>query len=249
MSSTNPIFPAGNPRIEVVEVIGGLIGNGVLEIQNHLYRCLDEGRCYQIIDLEHAHQIDGLGIAMLENFLSRGLQLRLINVKPEVRSIITMAQRDSFFQIIYNEKDRTKAASLFEKDLFERKAAPGNDAPKKRHHLRVNTALPAEFKLCNDRGTALARASILNLSEGGVLAGHLAVMQGTPEENAGCLKMHEREISDLQFTLNGDSKSVTARGRCVREFMVGASLYAGICFEKLSNHQREIIRSFVIAHR
>lgn len=52
MPNTNHIFPASNPKIEVIEVIGGLIGNGVLDIQNHLYRCLDEGRRYQIIDLE-----------------------------------------------------------------------------------------------------------------------------------------------------------------------------------------------------
>ncbi|MCC7212049.1 MAG: hypothetical protein IT451_09420 [Candidatus Brocadia sp.] len=47
MSHTNPIFPAGAPKIEVAEVIGGLIGNGVFEIQDYLYKCLDEGRCYQ----------------------------------------------------------------------------------------------------------------------------------------------------------------------------------------------------------
>lgn len=108
------------PRIEFVEIIGGLIGNGVSEIQNHLYRCLDEGRCYRIIDFNHVNQINGLGIVMLENFLSNGLQLRFINVKPEVRAIITMAKRESLFQRIYNERDRNRAAALFEKDLFEK---------------------------------------------------------------------------------------------------------------------------------
>lgn len=249
MTNTNRIFPAGNSKIEVTEVIGGLIGNGALEIQNHLYRCLDEGRRYQIIDLEHVNQIDGLGIAMLENFLSRGLQLRLINVKPEVRSIMMMAQRESFFQIIYNEKDRTKAASLFEKDLFEKKVIPENDVLKKRHHLRVNTALPAEFKLHKDQGTASIRANILNLSEGGALAGHMVVMNVNREEIVNYQGMVGREISDLNFKLNGDSTSITIRGRCIREFTNGDSRYAGVRFHEISHCQREIIRAFVDAHK
>jgi len=113
--NNNQIFHAGKHKIEVIEVTGGLIGNGALEIQTRLYRCLDEGRCYQIIDLEQANKIDGLGITILENFVSRGLQIRLINVKPEIQGMIRMARKESFFQIIYNEKDRAKAASLFEK--------------------------------------------------------------------------------------------------------------------------------------
>ena len=92
MPNNNQIFPASNPKIEVIEVIGGLIGNGALEIQTRLYRCLDEGRCCQIIDLEHVNQIDGLGITILENFVSRGLQIRLINVKPEIQGMIRMAK-------------------------------------------------------------------------------------------------------------------------------------------------------------
>lgn len=55
MLNTNSNFPAFNPKIEVVEVIGRLIGNEALEIQDYLYRCLDEGKCYQIIDLEQTN--------------------------------------------------------------------------------------------------------------------------------------------------------------------------------------------------
>ncbi len=88
MSHTNPIFPAGTPKIEVAEVIGGLIGNGVFEIQDYLYKCLGEGRCYQILDLDRADRIDGLGIAMLENFLARGLEIRLIKVSHQQKDSV-----------------------------------------------------------------------------------------------------------------------------------------------------------------
>lgn len=249
MSNTNHIFPASNPKIEVIEVIGGLIGNGALEIQTRLYRCLDEGRCYQIIDLEQVNKIDGLGITILENFVSRGLQIRLINVKPEIQGMIRMAKKESLFQIIYNEKDWTKAASLFEKDLLEKKVTSRDGVPKKRHHIRVNTSFPSEFTFHRNHGATLGRANILNLGEGGVLAGHIAAMNTNTEEIVHCQGMIEREIYDLKFKLNGDSTTITTQGKCVREFMIGESLYAGIRFNDISHHQKKIVRSFVDAHK
>lgn len=247
MLNTNHIFPASNPKIEVIEVIGGLIGNRALEVQTHLYRCLDEGRCYQIIDLEQVNKIDGLGIMILENIVSRGLQIRLINVKPEIDWVIRMAKKESFFQII-DEKDWTMAASLFEKDLLEKKVICGDGVLKKRQHIRVNTAFPSEFKFHRDHGATLGRANILNLGEGGVLAGHIIAMNADTEEIIRCEGMVKQEVYDLKFKLNGDVTSITVQGKCVREFMHGESLYAGIRFNDISHYQKKIVRSFVDAH-
>ena len=247
--NNNQIFHACNHKIGVIEVTGGLIGNGALEIQTRLYRCLDEGRCYQIIDLDHVNQIDGLGITILENFVSRGLQIRLINVKPEIQGMIKIAKKESLFQIIYNEKDWTKAASLFEKDILKNPAISGEGVLKKRHHIRVNTSFPSEFKFQRNHGLTTGRAHILNLSEGGVLAGQIVAMNTNTEEIVHCQGMIEREIYDLKFKLNGDSTSITTQGKCVREFMIGESRYAGIRFNDISHHQGKIIRSFVDAHK
>ena len=249
LPNNNQIFPASNPKIEVIEVIGGLIGNSALKIQTHLYRCLDEGRCYQIIDLEYVNQIDGLGVALLENFLSRGLQIRLINVKPEVKSVIRIAKKESFFQLMYNEKDRAKAASLFEKDILEKEIIPGDDILKKRHHLRVNTSFPSEFKLQRNHGLTTGRAHILNLSEGGALASQIVAINKNTEEMIPCQGIVEEEVYDLKFKLNGDSTTITTQGKCVREFVIGESLYAGIRFNDISHHQKQIIRAFVDAHK
>ena len=251
MPNNYQIFLASNPKIEVIGVIGGFIGNGALEIQTNLYRCLDEGRCYQIIDLEHVSQIDGLGITILENFLSRGLQIRLINVKPEIKSVIRMAKKESFFQLMYNEKDRAKAVSLFEKDILEKKGIQGDDVLKKRRHLRINTSFPLEFKFQSRRnhGLTTGRAHILNLSEGGALAGQIVAMNTNTEEIAHCQGMVEEEVYDLKFKLNGDSTTITTQGKCVREFMIGESFYAGIRFNDISHQQKKIIRSFVDAHQ
>ena len=249
MPNNNQTFPASNPKIEVIGVIGGLIGNGALEIQTRLYRCLDEGRCYQIIDLEQANKIDGLGITILENFVSRGLQIRLINVKPEIQGMIRMAKKESLFQIIYNEKDWIKAASLFEKDISERPVTSGDGVLKKRHHARVNTFFPTEFKFQRNHGLTTGRAHILNLGEGGVLVSQIVTINKNTEEMIPCQGMIEREIYDLKFKLNGDSTSITTQGKYFTEFMIEESLCAGIRFDDISHHQKKIVRSFVDAHK
>jgi anti-anti-sigma regulatory factor len=247
--NTNHIPPAGNPRIEIIEVIGGLIGNGALEIQSHLYKCLDEGRCYHIIDLKHAHKIDGVGIALLENILSREVQLRLINVKPEIQCILEMAKKEALFQIMSDEKDQVKAMSSFKRDIMEKRVATGNNVLKKRDHVRVNTSFPSEFKFRRDGRTLFGRADILNLSQGGVLAGHIVARKKGTEEIVRYPGIIDQEIYDLQFRLNGNSTSLTLRGTCVREFTAEESIYAGIRLKDVSHDQREIIRSFVDAHK
>ncbi|NUO09480.1 MAG: hypothetical protein HUU08_12515 [Candidatus Brocadia sp.] len=103
--------------------------------------------------------------------------------------------------------------------------APGNDVLKKRHHLRVRTDLPAEFKLLDNGEITLVGARILNLSEGGVLSGNLVVMRGNTQEIVNGQEMLERESTDLKFTPNGDSTTITTRGRCARAFMTRESLY------------------------
>lgn len=248
MSNTNHISSAGNPKIEVIEVVGGLFGSGALEIQTYLCRCLDEGRCYQIIDLHRVNQIDGLGISVLENFLSRGLEMRFMNVKPEVKSVIGMAEKAALLQRMYNEKDRTKAVALFEKEVLEKRVVHGEGILKKRRHIRVDTSFPSEFKFRRNHETVSGRAQILNLSEGGVLAGQIVALNEHAEEMIPRQGMIEREICNLKFRLNGDAASITAQGTCVREFMSGESLCAGICFGDISHRQREIIRSFVDIH-
>lgn len=188
-------------------------------------------------------------MALFENFISRGLEIRIINAKPEVKSVILMAKKESLFRIIYDEKDLAKAASLFEKDILEKKVFSEDGMLKKRHHIRINTSFPSEFTFQRNCETASGRAHILNLSEGGVLAGHLVVMKGNIQEMVNDREMVEREISGLKFKLNGASTTITTRGKCVRAFMVKESLYAGIRFEDLIQHQREMIRSFVDAHK
>ncbi len=233
------------PKVEYIEVIGGLAGNAALDIQTRLYQCLDEGRFYQIMDLEHVNQIDGLGIAILENFIIRGLQIRLMNVRPEVESFLRIANKESFFHLMYSEKDRLNAVSLFEKEIREKKVMSGDAPLKKRSHIRVNTLLPVEFSVPGKEGFDSISVSILNLSEGGALVAHRIAEMKHPEEYDNCRGVTEGKVCELTFKLNDDSIPTTFQGTCVREFMAEELRYAGIHFNKVSHQQKESIRSFV----
>lgn len=249
MLNANNNFSAGNLNVEIMEVIGGLNGNEVLRIQEYIYKCLDKGRCYYIIDLEQTNKIDGLGIAMLENFLSRGLQIRLVNVKPEIQWVMNLAKKEIFHQIIHNEKDRAGAVSLFEKYILEKKDTPGGGAIKKRHNVRVGTYFTAEFKFQKNHDTIFGKGKILNLSQDGILLGHIAAVKKSTEEIIHNLEMVGQDIYDLKFGLDTASTTLVLQGTCVREFIVGESIYAGIQFKDINFQQGEIIRSFVNANR
>lgn len=249
MQNTDNNLSPFSPEIGVFEVIGGLIGNNVLELQNYLYRCLDEGRCYQVVDLGQVNQIDGVGMALFENLLSRGLKILIINAKPEVKAVISMSKKESVLRIICKENDLAKAASLFKEDILEKKVLAEEGSIKKRHHTRIDTSFPSEFKFRRNHETVLARANILNLSEDGVLAGHLVAVKENTKEMVSCLRMVEQDIYDLKFRLNGDSTLLTLQGTCVREFIEGDLIYAGICFKETSRSHREILRTFVDTHK
>ncbi len=232
-------------KIRVVEIVGSFVGNYALDIQRHLYSSLNGEGVYQIVDFNQARQIDGVGIAMLESFLSRGMEIRLINMSPEVRSVIGMAKKESLLQRIYNEKDCERAASLFVKDIVEKKL---RCVPRKRHHARVRASFRAEFNIRKNGGDFSLNANILDLSEGGVLAGQVVAKNSINDEIGRCEEMVDREIFDLKFKLNGNATSISVQGRCVRAYMLEKVLYAGICFGELDRHQRQIIRSFVESH-
>lgn len=242
------MFPISNPEIEIFEIIGGFVGNEALSVQSRLYKCLDEGKCCQIIDLKQVNQIDGLGIAIFENFLSRGLQIRLINVNPWVKSVIKMAKKEFLLQIVYNENDRTRAISLFEKEILERGSISGDGVLKKRHHVRVATSIPLEFTLQRNIGSVTASANIWNLSEDGALVGQIVVLNPNAGETTRWSGIIGQEVSNLKFKLNSGLSLVITQGKCVWGFVTGESLFAGIRFIIMSHHQRKMIRSFVTAH-
>ena len=110
-----------NSRTTIIEITGVIRGDAAIKLQRCSYSYLDDGNCYQLINLKYANSIDGIGINVLENLRNCGVCIRLFNVSAEVRKVIRMSGKENIFKI-YNEEDSRKAVSMFENEILEQGA-------------------------------------------------------------------------------------------------------------------------------
>ena len=232
-----------NKEIEVIELLGDLTGNGALELQNYLHTCLDQGKCFQLINLNKVKKIDGLGINILENFASRGLQIRLFNVGTEIRWMLRISGKEDLFNI-YNETDSDKAVSLFEEYISKDTV---KESIKKRRYLRINTFIQAEFKYNpHHNGMISVRTNVLNLSEGGILVDQIKASNPETGEIIVQPEITGQELYDLKFTLkNGNSSLIETKGECVREIKTHEKFCSGICFKDIKQEYRKQSRDYI----
>lgn len=168
---------SSNSKMEIIELIGGLVGSGARELRDWLFSHMDDNRCknYVIIDLGRVNKIDGIGIYTLESFVSRGLDIRLLNVGPEIRCMLSIAGKRGLYNKIYNETDCDRAAYMLEKEILEKgKVEMGI---RMRRYPRVNTFFPVGFKyIPKHYGAVLCKGNVLNLSEGGLYVDEIRVV-------------------------------------------------------------------------
>lgn len=103
--------------IEVLEISGRLSGHGALELQEYLDKAFDEERHYFIMDMRQVISIDGLGMRAIEKLLCRGMKIRLLNVKHELRTMFVISNKHELLKLVMNEKDINRAVSLFENEI------------------------------------------------------------------------------------------------------------------------------------
>ncbi len=182
-----------NQKIRIVEILSELTGNEALRLQRFVYGCLDEGKCYFLIDLKHVRIIDSLGFTVLEYFIDRGVHVRFFNVDEDVRWMMRLSGKEANFKI-YNESDLGKVVSMFEREIF--KDEINIDEVKLKRDPRINTFTKVDFKYQPGHdGVISGRASILNLSEGEILADILAIETkiediAGPQDISGLIKLY-----------------------------------------------------------
>ncbi len=86
MQITNYFY--NNPGVGIIEIKGELTGRGAERLEEYLYSLLDRGRRYMMIDLKHMKKADGLGLNVLENFVNRGLRIRLFNAGLDMLNLL-----------------------------------------------------------------------------------------------------------------------------------------------------------------
>lgn len=233
-----------NPNIDIIELDGKLIGNGALELQGYLYTRLDKGKFYQLMNLKGVQKIDALGIKVICDFVNRGMRIGLFNVEGEIRMMLRMSGKEEMVNI-YNEMNADKVFSMFEKEVSwtEDKSTQGL---KNRKYPRISTDFPAEFKYHpGHNGVISGMARVINLSEGGLLAGHIVAMNTKNGEILSRPRISGQELYGMNFRLNGGSDVVETNGECIREFSSNDKVSAGIRFKGMSQDHKEKIRDYV----
>jgi anti-anti-sigma regulatory factor len=232
-----------NPKIKIIEIIGVIRGDAAIKLQRCSCDYLDKGDCYQLINLKYAKDIDGMGINVLENLINRGVCIRLFNVRAEIRKVIRMSGKEDIFKV-YNEQDSHKAVSMFEKEILEQSTA--KDDIRKREYSRADAFFKADFKYHpGHNGVFSGRATILNLSEGGMFADQVLAMDAKTEDIFIPEKLAGQELYGVNFILNKDSKPIETEGVCVREFRDEGKLCAGIRFKGMKQEYKEMIKEYV----
>ncbi len=234
------------PKIEIIEISGELTGREALQLEEYLYKCLDEcrGDCYKLINFKHTRKIDGLGIKILEYFVNRGVQFHLFNVGSDIRNMLRMSGKENVFKIC-EEKDFDKAVSLLEKEILKEKGKI-KGAIKARRHPRINTSFQIEFKFTpGHNGETVHKANALNLSEGGLFADRIITINKETGKTVDYLEIAGRELHELSFALNGTSKPIETNGKCIWKVKSREKLCAGICFKDMKQNYKEMIRDFV----
>lgn len=233
-----------HPKIEIIEIMGELTGRGAIRLEEFLYNCLDKDKCYVLIDLGLVKRIDGMGIAVLEYFVKRGMHIRLFNIRPLIRDMIKVSGKEDFLDT-YKEKDCDISVSLFEKEISEEKDR-AKDGIIRRRHPRVNTSFPKEFHYhSGHNGKIHGKAHILNLSESGIFADRIITINTKTGGIVNDPKIAGRELHELRFELNGSSKLIETSGECVWEAKKFERLCAGIRFKDIGQDHKEMIRDYV----
>jgi anti-anti-sigma factor len=237
-------YKTHNQEIEIIEVYGDLAGRGATALEEFLYTSLNKGAYYKIIDLKHVRKFDGSGLKVLEYFANRGMQIGLFNLGADIRRMISMLGKEGVFKI-YHNADCDKAVSLFKKEILKERGITG-DGIMGRRRPRINTAFKTEFKyLLGHNREITGKADVLNLSEGGIFASQIKAFSTKTRKIVNEPDIAGRDLYDLKFELNGTSRLIETRGKCVWKSERYEKLCAGIRFKYMKQNCRKMIKDFV----
>jgi anti-anti-sigma regulatory factor len=237
-----------NPEIEIVEFRGELAGSGAMQLADFLYTSLDEGQHYKIIDLKHVNKADGLGLMVLEYFITRGMQIRLFNTGLEIQNLLRLSGKEGVIKT-YDSLEQDEAVSLLEKEIIENKCKASGGI-KGRHLTRINTSFNTEFKYSSaHNGEILFKATIRNISEGGVYTDQITAFNTKAAKVLNGFEMVGKELCGLKFSLNGGSRLIETDGNCVWETSKQGNKCAGIRFKDMGQGHKEMIRDYVVRNK
>ncbi|MCP4266924.1 MAG: hypothetical protein GY777_15365 [Candidatus Brocadiaceae bacterium] len=236
-------YPYSNSDIEIIEINGELTGRGAVKLQEFLYSSMDEGRLSKIINLKHMKKADGLGLNVLENFINRGMRIRLFNAGLEVLNLLKISGKECIIKL-YNCQETHEAVLMLEKEILEEKNT-FRDSVKRRCFKRIDTSIKTEFKSHTPHnGEITYKAVIENISQGGGLVNLVSAFNKKLEECKNTLELVGKKLNKIKFSLNGGSRLIETKGECVWENIVNEDKYAGVRFKNMKQSHNEMIMDY-----
>ncbi len=224
---------AKSSKIDCIVLHDTTTDNTATELRRYLGNCINNGRLYQLIDLDNT-ELDSDKIFAVCSFIARGLEIRLFNAKPNIPAnnnsvarSIKMAGYDSVIKV-YNEKDIDKAINIFETEIAQKKTTNKIET---RESLRVHTLFTAEFKFTIGDSAVIAEAKVNNLSKSGFFLSDIKVVNATNKNINIRGNISGKLLYDFNFNRDGEIYPTTMIGKCVWESNIRGKLHAGAQFE------------------
>ncbi|MCF6148026.1 MAG: STAS domain-containing protein [Candidatus Kuenenia sp.] len=229
--------------IELIELSGSLTGHGAIELQEFLYQALDEGRYYFINDMHQITAIDGIGISTIEKFVKRGMGIKLINVSPEIYTILTISNNKDILSLVCNEKNIMSIFALLKSEIEMKQKIK---EIKNRCFKRKEASLFLEFTYNDGLNNEISgKALITNLSEAGVFIEQIVIHNAKREEQNIHMKLEGMELKNIRFQLNRSKENINTIGKCIREIKEMNNHCAAIRFIDLNTQQKDSIRLYI----
>ena len=191
-----------------------------------------------ILDFAMVGSIDGYGINVIAETLTRGVSVHLVAVRGKVRRMFRQARAISEEQFVASLEEALTAIG--------RTYQPADPvAVERRSSPRIRSHIPVEVVLNLDGRRVPTEGIIKDISEGGIyveLLQHLADVTDLGDD----FDLHA--ALDLRFALPEVSYPCLLEADAVRTHGTSANLYCGVRFKEVSYLDEDAIRLFLSRH-
>lgn len=191
-----------------------------------------------ILDFAQVTSIDGYGINVIAETLTRGVRLYMVGVRGKVRRMFRQARAISAEQFVPTLDDALRAIDhAYQPEppvAVERRSSP-----------RIRSHIPVEVVVTIDGRRVPTEGIIKDISQGGIyveLAQYLAEEQGLGDD------FDLKAALDLRFALPDVAYPCLVEADAVHHQVASANLYCGVRFKEISYLDEDAIRLFLYRH-
>lgn len=191
-----------------------------------------------ILDFAQVTSIDGYGINIIAETLTRGVALYMVAVRGKVRRMFRQARAISAEQFVPTLDEALRA--------IDRAYQPEPPvAVERRSSPRIRSHIPVEVVLTIDGRRVPTEGVIKDISHGGI---YVELSQYLAEEQDLGDDFDLKAALDLRFALPDTAYPCLVEADAVHHHTASANLYCGVRFKEISYLDEDAIRLFLYRH-